>query len=286
LSLLRVLPLADPPQGSLGRLTGQCPGLIDITCAIDVGVVFVAAMRAYELRLVDPAGLVDDTAFGTRLRGVGRIDINQLTTALGELVVEHPCEHAPALIEDQAVESALCLDVGAGLGDGALGATGHFLNLQFFDLDYAVALGEIGRELVQKILSRIRRPHVQTADLGLLFLPISRKLGLACELTLCLCEPTLDRFDGIQRLNLRAVAERRKHRDTSIQPNRRQRWWRRIGDLGPPCNAGIPVSAPALDCDSAQFAAKRPIAQQLYPTDLRQFQRAPVLIEALKADMR
>jgi putative transposase len=32
-----VLPLADPPQGSLGRLTGQCPGLIGITCAIDVG---------------------------------------------------------------------------------------------------------------------------------------------------------------------------------------------------------------------------------------------------------
>jgi hypothetical protein len=98
------------------------------------------------------------------------------------------------------------LDVGAGLGDGALGAAGHIRNLQFFDFDHAVALGEIGRELMQKILSRVRRPHVQTADLCLLFLPISRKFGPACELTLRLRELILDRLEGIQRLNLRAIA--------------------------------------------------------------------------------
>ena len=133
---------------------------MDITRAVDVGVVLVAAMGAYESRLIDPASLVDYLAFSTGLRGVGRIDIDQPTAALGELVVEHPSEHPPALIEDRAVESALRLDVGAGPIDSALGATGHILNLQFFDFDHAVALGEIGRELLQKILSRIRRPHV------------------------------------------------------------------------------------------------------------------------------
>jgi hypothetical protein len=52
----------------------------------------------------------------------------------------------------------------------------------FFDLDHAVGLGEIGRELVQKNLSRIRRPHVQTADLGLLFFPITENLLLRASL--------------------------------------------------------------------------------------------------------
>src|SRR5271166_2139100 len=31
-----LLPLADPSEGSLGRLCGQCPGLMDIPCGVDV----------------------------------------------------------------------------------------------------------------------------------------------------------------------------------------------------------------------------------------------------------
>lgn len=60
---------------------------------------------------------------------------------------------APALGEDRTIQPALLRDAYAGLRERSLGRAGHVLDPQVLDHDQAVAGGQLGRELVQKVIA-------------------------------------------------------------------------------------------------------------------------------------
>src|SRR5688572_6465018 len=94
-------------------------------------------------------------AFGTGLRRVlWRYD-NDHAPAPHLLVFEHGAEHAPALVENRLVQPGFGSDVTARLFDGTLCRPRHIRHLQVFDHNDRVALANLSRALVQKIIAAV-----------------------------------------------------------------------------------------------------------------------------------
>jgi hypothetical protein len=73
----------------------------------------------------------------------------------GAFVPEHVREHAPTMVKDTAVKTALLGNAFGRLLNGTRGARSHVVDSQFFELYDAVVLGDPVRQLVQIILASI-----------------------------------------------------------------------------------------------------------------------------------
>src|SRR5262249_22143438 len=181
--LLHRLPLADPSSDSLGRLNGQYPALTYVDCADDVGVPLVAAHLTAE---PIPGGTVVCMCVAasggwTAQRSVWRRGEFNPAAAFLFLVGEERGEHAPSLVENAAVETALLAVFLPGFCAGPGAPRCNIPPGEFSQPLHAVALGETGRLPVQEILANIGFVHTKPRYLSFQLVPVGRELDLAGE---------------------------------------------------------------------------------------------------------
>jgi len=78
------------------------------------------------------------------------------------------------------------------------------------------------RGLVEKVIAGMSNPLMQLGDTGLRFFPIAAECDLAAHASLILCHLCSAGAQRIDRLEHRAVRERRKERDTRIEADYRR----------------------------------------------------------------
>lgn len=114
------------------------PTLKDNNRCITVGVVSVPAGGTDERRLVFAAFTVRSATGAAGLRGIGRIDLDQVSGLVGE----HGFDLMPTNVENGAIESTLLRDVASWCLDSSRRASGHVLCAQAFNNYCAVATAD------------------------------------------------------------------------------------------------------------------------------------------------
>ena len=158
------LPLADPSLDSLGRLNGQCPGLLYVACAHYVGIVRVPAGNADKFRLTSPVRNIHHLALKAALRCVWGRDELEFTAAFGQLVPAHAGKHTPPLVEDGTVQAGLGPNVPARLLDRTFRAADMFFTCNFSILTipwlWAISAETLCSQSLRALASRCRRRDI------------------------------------------------------------------------------------------------------------------------------
>ncbi len=161
--------LRASPPGVTARAVDRPSGgnSFDVACGVVIGVGLVAADGAGKHPpAARPRLGIAVPARRAPLGGAGRRNQPQLRPELGRLVGKLPAPLVRAVVKDAAVQPCLGPYASAGSQGGALGALGHALHPQVFDPDPAVALGQVGGELVGEVQPSARLPRLETGDLG------------------------------------------------------------------------------------------------------------------------
>jgi hypothetical protein len=93
-------------------------------------------------------------------------NLDEDTTGPVDLVPKLARELTPALSQDRSVESGFRSDVSSGSDTGAASASGHAADVEPLDHDDAVALGDVGRELVEEVSADSPLAGLEANDLS------------------------------------------------------------------------------------------------------------------------
>jgi hypothetical protein len=143
---------AMPSQRAPRAVTAKS-GREDVPGCVQVGVVTMPAVSAFEARLRTPRLRVDHATTGTALTCIGGWDLHEISARAGELVLELPPELAPALGEYRPIQRGLSSYTRTWHCAGTPCSAGHVGYTESLDHDRAVALGEIVRESVEEVLA-------------------------------------------------------------------------------------------------------------------------------------
>src|SRR5712692_8135504 len=182
-------------------------------------------------------GLLDASLFGdmptlrTRLGRVARIDGNNRATAPRLFVFQHAAKHAPALIEDGLVQPNFLRYLLAWLLHRAFGRLRHILDLQVLNNNHRVVFAGLCAELMQEIVSAIGDTDIKLGNTSLLLLPVAGVCDHPSQTPLHPSFFLRDTTVGIDRRVQCSIRERRKGRDTQINPDLRRRGMHWSGNL-------------------------------------------------------
>lgn len=130
-----------------------------------IRVVSVPTPCAGESIAVDPRCWVPRVAGTTRLRGPGRSHQHELESVGQAFIGQLPTPLCRNIVENGTVETSLLRTcTPTGLSMRTPGTARHLLHAKILDGDQAVALGQVGSELVREIGSTSSLPRFQLCD--------------------------------------------------------------------------------------------------------------------------
>lgn len=188
----------------------------DIDRSVVVGMGAETAMLTDKGRLAFAALPVHGPAIRTGLRGIGGIDLAQVSAALFELVGKDGLEAEPTLVENAPVQSGLLPDHAARIVDGSFCGSGHILDAQVFKHDSSEALRDIQRGLVLPVTANAGAPSREFGGSAQCLGATDRSaLATRCN-SLC---GTMASFDGFKRARHGqplAIGQRQRVRNAAI----------------------------------------------------------------------
>jgi len=146
--------------------------------------------------------------------------------------------------------------------------TGQTFYVQVFDKNYSVAVDDLSRQLVLKIVALVENFAVNPGYQANRFLPALRELLSTCYPTLCSTKALLRFFEPTRIINSPSVAPRHERQQPDIQSNRLiVRWqWFRFYDA---TETGIPHAVLTFEVESFNLTLDRTVQLNLDVANLR-----------------
>ncbi len=280
-------------EGS-SRCHGQS-GRENVACCVDVSVRRVAARDASEHRLRCARPSVNDAALPARLTCVRGIDFDERPASTIKLVGKHLFHLTPALVQNRPVQPTLLRDVPARTSNGAFRRARHVFHAQILNHDNTVALGNVGREFMQKVLADASfarfefRERVKcslltarTPALIVRSAPPGRLLasGFACKPALAFCLPWRKSWRAVKH----AGGERSGRSNTSINANRRSIVHSNRSFRLSAAQADVPAKHIAHNGDVPDLADRFATPAEPHRAELRDYDFTPTAAETSDAD--
>lgn len=188
----------------------------DVYRSICVGVCLETTMLTRKACLAFAALLVDGSTFRTGLRGIGGVDLEQITTAFFELVGKNSFKGEPALVENASVQSGFLFDVAPRTFNASLGSSCHLGNLEVFENDSSIVTHNIERGFVVPVKANAgttgRKAGVSPQSLSV----TNRATLSARSLSLCGTATTFDCFQRYGNGKPATVRKRKGVGNTSV----------------------------------------------------------------------
>jgi len=147
-------------------------------------------------------------------------------------------------------------------------ATGQTFYVQVFDKNYSVAVDDLSRQLVLKIVALVENFAVNPGDQANRFLPTLRELLSTCYPTLGSTKTLLRFWEQTRITNSPSVAPRHERQQPDIQTNRLiVRWqWFRLDDA---TETGVPHAVLTFEVESFNLTLDRTVQLNLDVANLR-----------------
>jgi len=248
------------------------PPVQDHDRSIAIGVISVPACRTDKRRLALAASAVDCPAGRASLRSVGRIDLGDGRAFVGE----HRLDLMPADIEDGSVETALLSNA------LEVSPSGHVLGAQALDDDVAVSGCDVSRRFVRPVFASAGLSGFQSGDTTSGFVMSPGAPFLPRE---CLAGTTitpLDCLDVIWQRVAGSVTQHQRNGNAAIDADDLAIVDRFSVNLA--AETDLPAKRHKDDCGLGDRALQIAVASELDPSDLRQANSRPSLVDLLDMD--
>ena len=189
----------------------------------------VTARCATKSGLRDAGFSVDAPAVRARLRRVGCGDFYQFSACPLEFIPQEFDETAPSGLVDASGESSICFD--------------HTSNVQFLDDHTALAISDVTREFVQKIVPLSSYYAMQAGNTELGLFPVLRSFPPSRDDTLSVSKANSRAFHPLRIFDEIPVAICDEVDDATVKGNGGQGTRKRIGNLKNADDRGEPLIA-------------------------------------------